>query len=356
MRAKRNPQYDEMFLGGLVDRAKGFAEKRPGMAKAIGLGGGMLLNKAIGNKGAGLFSKMSGIGLMGMLGEKLRQRRDQDVPQVEDGAMVQKYRKGGMVYAEDSDFLTSDPKKKETAFLDAQTKSDLRVGDKTLDPQSEAGIQRLVDLGLASKAVRDDKDYTRDFTLDEGTLDDQREEYLSAQHAIMRDSPVAEIVRKGGRPGILDGEYVDSNDPAIRSAIREAIESGDKNAKFEVNVESEFEKMVDTNPELKKMFQDYFTDKGGFTDQERGFARMNNLRPGESNTELFRRFITGAGSGDQSAKGVLEDQAARMGAGFRAGTARAAEDRVHSFGMHVQDKYDTEAAKRARKYRTSIGS
>jgi|11_taG_2_1085331.scaffolds.fasta_scaffold18606_2 hypothetical protein len=110
MRAKRNPQYDEMFLGGLVDRAKGFAEKRPGMAKAIGLGGGMLLNKAIGNKGAGLFSKMSGAGLMGMLGQKLRERRNsEEVPQAEYGAMVKKYRTGGMIYAEDSNLL-SEPK------------------------------------------------------------------------------------------------------------------------------------------------------------------------------------------------------------------------------------------------------
>ena len=60
---------------------------------------------------------------------------------------------------------------------------------------------------------------------------------------------------------------------------------------------------------------------------------MNNLTPGESNTDLFRRFITGAGSDDGRSRAALEDQAARMGAGFRKGTVRAAEDRVHSFGM-----------------------
>ena len=127
----------------------------------------------------------------------------------------------------------------------------------------------MVDLGLASKAFVDDKDYTRDSTLDEGTLEDQRKEYLSAQHAIMRDSPVAKIVRDGGRPGILDEEYVDSNDPGVRSAIRAARDAGDTSAKFEVNIESEFEKMVAGDKNLKKMFDDYFTDKGGFTDAEK---------------------------------------------------------------------------------------
>jgi len=300
-----------------------------------------------------------------------------DNPAAENGAMVKKYRKGGMVYADDSDktptYISKDPKKKETAFLDPQTSLDLTVKrmspeanhtrTETLNPQSEAGIQRLVNLGLASKAFRDDKDFTRDFTLDEGTTEEQRKEYLSAQHAIMRDSPVAKIVRDGGRPGILDGEYVDSNDPAIRAAIRSAIDSGDKNAKFEVNVEQEFEKMVDADENLKRMFEDYFTDKGGFTDQERGFARMNNLNIspyqerqgaiGESNTDLFRRMITGTASGGNGQM-ISEDQARRMGGGFRNTVARDAEDRVHSFGMHVQDKFDREAAKRAQKFRTSI--
>lgn len=113
MRAKRNPQYDEMFLGGLVDRAKGFAEKRPGLAKAIGLGGGMLLNKAIGNKGAGLFSKMSGAGLMGMLRDRKQQR--QEVPQAEYGAKIKPYRNGGMIYADQGDILQTEKDKNKTA-------------------------------------------------------------------------------------------------------------------------------------------------------------------------------------------------------------------------------------------------
>ena len=285
--------------------------------------------------------------------------------------------KGGMVYADGGDkiptYLSRDPEEKEIAFLDPQTESDLTVSrisphaghsrELVLNPQGEAGIQRLVDLGLASKAFRDDSDFTRDFTLDEGTTEEQRKEYLSAQHAIMRDSPVAKIVREGGRPGILDGEYVDSNDPANRAAIRAAIDSGDKNAKFEVNIEQEFEKMVAADKNLKRMFEDYFTEKGGFTDQERGFARMNNLNispyqerqgaTGESNTDLFRRLLTGVASGGKNSL-IAEDQARRMGGGFRDTVARNAEDRLHSFGMYVQDKFDKEAAKRAQKYRTSI--
>lgn len=116
MRAKRNPQYDEMFLGGLVDRAKSFAEKRPGMTKAIGLGGGMLLNKAIGNKGAGLFSKMSGAGLMGMLRDRVQQRRNaEEVPKAELGRMIKKYRSGGMFYADQGDLLQTEKEKNKTS-------------------------------------------------------------------------------------------------------------------------------------------------------------------------------------------------------------------------------------------------
>lgn len=125
MRAKRNPQYDEMFLGGLVDRAKSFAEKRPGAAKAIGALGGMGLSRLIGGRGKGVIGgAMSGAGLMGMLGEKLQQRRNaEEVPQAEYGAKVKeygqggvmKYRKGGMFYAEDSDILQTEKDKNGTA-------------------------------------------------------------------------------------------------------------------------------------------------------------------------------------------------------------------------------------------------
>ena len=123
---------------------------------------------------------------------------DEDMMMGKGGVM--KYRGGGMIYADGSDkiptYLSLDPKAKEIAFLDPQSESDLTVSrtspqaghsrDRVFNPQSESGIQRMVDLGLASKAFVDDKDYTRDSTLDEGTLEDQRKEYLSAQHAIMR--------------------------------------------------------------------------------------------------------------------------------------------------------------------------
>lgn len=114
MQAKKN--YDKMFFGGLVDRGKEFAKKNPGAAKAIGLGGGMLLNKAIGNKGAGLFSKMSGAGLMGMLRDRVQQRRSaEEVPKAELGRMIKKYRSGGMFYADQGDLLQTEKEKNKTS-------------------------------------------------------------------------------------------------------------------------------------------------------------------------------------------------------------------------------------------------
>lgn len=159
MRAKRNPQYDEMFLGGLVGklgkpgglggRVRNFAEKRPGLSKAIGLGGGLLANKAMGNKGAGLFPKMSGAGLVGMLRDRMQQRRSsEEVPQAEYGAMVKKYRAGGMIYAQDSDAVTlpDGSAEKEKRFVqsvygsgeDRITETDIRA-NRSLDPFEEYG-------------------------------------------------------------------------------------------------------------------------------------------------------------------------------------------------------------------------
>jgi len=165
-----------MFLGGLVDKAKGFAEKRPGMAKAIGLGGGMLLNKAIGNKGAGLFSKMSGAGLMGMLGEHLRQRRNAnqniEVPQAEYGAMVKKYRTGGMIYAEDSDLLQTEKDKNGTSGNGGELRT----------PEGKK-MRKVGDLLRTLEAIETPEVYPEDIAEDFVAVrgaDDRREERVAA--------------------------------------------------------------------------------------------------------------------------------------------------------------------------------
>lgn len=106
MRAKRNPQYDEMFLGGILKRGKRFAEENPGaVSKAKGLFGGRF--------GLGIGGPMSGMGLMGMLRDRMQQRRD--TPQAEYGAKIKPYRTGGMIYADQGDILQTEKEKNKTS-------------------------------------------------------------------------------------------------------------------------------------------------------------------------------------------------------------------------------------------------
>ena len=105
MQAKKN--YDKMFFGGLVDRAKSFAKKNPeAVSRGMDLFGGRF-------GGAG---SMSGAGLMGMLRDRLQQRKDaQSAPKAEYGTMVKKYRKGGMFYADQGDLLQTEKEKNKTS-------------------------------------------------------------------------------------------------------------------------------------------------------------------------------------------------------------------------------------------------
>lgn len=123
MIAQKN--YNKMFLGGLLKRGKKFAEENPGVAsKASGLFGGRF--------GLGVGGPMSGVGLMSMLGQKLRDRRNanasaaadtsianatpgMEMPMANYGAMVKKYRAGGMIYAENGDEVENGDKVKSTS-------------------------------------------------------------------------------------------------------------------------------------------------------------------------------------------------------------------------------------------------
>lgn len=240
MRAKRNPQYDEMFLGGLVDRAKGFAEKRPGMAKAIGIGGGMLLNKAIGNKGAGLFSKMSGAGLVDMLRDRLQQRKDaQSTPEAEYGAKVKeygqggvmKYRKGGMIYAQDSDQLTGDEaKEKEKTFV----KSNYGSGEDRIterDIKAHPSLDPYTTIHASGYGRVPRKMDTPGYFLIPGYTDEQRQKDIEAGRKLRDEQKyILEVMPDGSKRTIsfydIGDEFTTGEEGETRADILEAMDIG----------------------------------------------------------------------------------------------------------------------------------
>lgn len=244
MRAKRNPQYDEMFLGGLVGklgkpgglggRVRNFAEKRPGLSKAIGLGGGLLANKAMGNKGAGLFPKMSGIGMLGMLGERLRQRRNPGaaadtriagaagtqpggdatmmdisqtpgVPQAENGTMIKKYRAGGMIYAQDSDQVTE----KEKRFVQsAYGSGEDRIT--ATDIKANPGLDPFREYIPGQGGMRAKKMGTPGYFLIPGYTDEQRQKDIEGGRELRDDQTfVLEVMPDGSKRAVSISDVMD---------------------------------------------------------------------------------------------------------------------------------------------------
>lgn len=179
MRPQKNyDNINKMFLGGLLKRGKRFAEENPGaVSKAKGLFGGRF--------GLGIGGPMSGIGLMGMLGQKLRDRRQQPtrmsqavdtsidgatgskpgadatamdiagtIPQAEYGAGVKRYRAGGMIYAQDSD------------DVDPETVKELLSVLENVKPGEQYSEQDVIDVRGAAKMGSEDVAREEGFSLE----------------------------------------------------------------------------------------------------------------------------------------------------------------------------------------------
>lgn len=185
----------------IQDQATNFAENNPRARRAIGLGGGILLNRAMGKRGAGLFPAMSGIGLFQRLGQVLRDRNQQptrmsqavdtavsgvtpvkaqdasvmdisqgiqdsqvpgvatekevmEMPTAEYGAGVKRYRAGGMIYAQDSD------------DVDPKTVKELLSVLENVKPGEQYSEQDIIDVRGAAKMGSEDSVREEGFSLE----------------------------------------------------------------------------------------------------------------------------------------------------------------------------------------------
>jgi len=304
--------------GGFLQNAAGMLGG--GQAGGGGAGGG-LLNMAQGllgaEQGAMIPAQLRGVKLM---------KRDS----MGDGGMV--YEDGGVVYAENGTQTPGGPPR----YFQPQVsfdmdKSQMREdGDEyrfVSDPEQR--LQQKVNLGLASKADRDDKKFTRDFN--PIPVGDFYDDIAAYNRQMMRDSEVGKMVDAGDDILKIRGELVPydaenydttSEDYEKRNQMLLSRDSGEDSDFFGSPDVEEYQYMV---PQKRKGGV-----TGGILDQtgmgDRGFTRAEL---GSGQTPFDQRVGTYA-----------EDVATR---GLKNLVNKLNEDRARYAGLYER-RYKGEAA------------